>query len=1177
MELVRAWVDRGCAAARAAGPPDTLRRLLSLGATVANLRGDGGDNLYSSELRRLEQDGRRPRRRPAEGARRPPGVRARRQLRNLRPGRLPLHRGVGGGGQPLRDPAHLGRRRPAGARPVPRLAEPRRSRAPSSSPCGPGCASPTARRPTPRRWSPALERIGRRRPILPPALCAVRGIEALRQGDATARRPQDRRRATTAATKPCVSSSPRSCRSSRRCSPTCAPRSPASGGRRPAAAAPGASCRGPDRHRPVPLPRAARRPPHPRAQPAVARPSALRRPARVPLLPPSRARSPRPSKARRWRSPTTWRPRISTSWCARPAGTPRWSRPPNATSTGPSSASRARSAAIPPCAAPCSGCCGRPTWCGAPSAASRCRPPAWCRPACSATTPAGAPSSSTWTRRRRCSPRRGSRPRSCSRWRSIRCSATASPPSCQALREEWAPLGVELEVVIDSYPGLRRHLGPSLSRPPELDLMIGRWAAAYDDPDNFTYNLFHSRTGLLRGFFRRRRPTPCSRRRAARPGRPPAPPSTSASRIWWPRKARSCRFSTRSTTGWRSRSGAASTLRNTPPYLGYAEIGRGAAAACGRPPAVAPAGRRDPRADSAAAALARAGLTNLVSHHEVVSAIFETLTRLDEQARIRPWLAESVEAQQGGRAFRFRLRRGLRFHDGRRLTSRDVRYSFERLLQTPSNELHFLLLPIQGARALAEGETASLQGFRILSPRDFLIELHRPLAFFRPSSPIPAPPSCPKTPAPSPAAGATGCAAAVLFRVAALRAGPAARPRAQSRPTGGPASPRPTAWFSTSSPRRPRFSKPFQARPPLARRRPPAAGRREPAALARVPRRLPGIAQPLDLLPGRQRAQRAAGRPRPPHRAFRGARGGRADPRPARPAGDPRPRHRAARPRRLRSAARPAAAAGGRPRRPRRPARAAPAARHPPGFRRPLRRLPRSPEWPSSRSWASTSSGSKATSPSCRGSAAPAAPTWCCRAGWRSIPDTDCFLLGLLDSREGVIAGMCASPEIDRLIEKGRLEADPGARATPSTAGSRSWSAHDHLLLPLFHAQTYRFAQPGVRGLKLGITVPEVRYEELYVDGGSTRRGPQGAARRARRHDADPGGRRRRRAGRRGGRGARRPVLRGRPGGRRRHARPSWPRSTSTTWWCSTGPCRTAPAGSSCSAAGGKPASRPRC
>ncbi len=34
-----------------------------------------------------------------------------------------------------------------------------------------------------------------------------------------------------------------------------------------------------------------------------------------------------------------------------------------------------------------------------------------------------------------------------------------------------------------------------------MDVLIGRWMADYDDPDDFTFSLFNSGSGLFRGFF----------------------------------------------------------------------------------------------------------------------------------------------------------------------------------------------------------------------------------------------------------------------------------------------------------------------------------------------------------------------------------------------------------------------------------------------------------------------------------------------------------------------------------------------------------------------------------------------------------------------------------------------------------------------------------------------------
>ena len=53
----------------------------------------------------------------------------------------------------------------------------------------------------------------------------------------------------------------------------------------------------------------------------------------------------------------------------------------------------------------------------------------------------------------------------------------------------------------------------------------------------------------------------------------------------------------------------------------------------------------------------------------------------------------SSSPENDGTRFRFRLRPGVRFHDGRRLTARDVRYSFERLLADAQSDSRWLLSP----------------------------------------------------------------------------------------------------------------------------------------------------------------------------------------------------------------------------------------------------------------------------------------------------------------------------------------------------------------------------------------------------------------------------------------------------------------------------------------------------
>ncbi|MBI4458496.1 MAG: ABC transporter substrate-binding protein, partial [Acidobacteria bacterium] len=61
------------------------------------------------------------------------------------------------------------------------------------------------------------------------------------------------------------------------------------------------------------------------------------------------------------------------------------------------------------------------------------------------------------------------------------------------------------------------------------------------------------------------------------------------------------------------------------------------------------------------------------------SLIFDSLLRRDRASALRPWLAERWEMPDP-LTYVFHLRRDVRFHDGKPLTARDVRYTFASLL-----------------------------------------------------------------------------------------------------------------------------------------------------------------------------------------------------------------------------------------------------------------------------------------------------------------------------------------------------------------------------------------------------------------------------------------------------------------------------------------------------------------
>lgn len=71
------------------------------------------------------------------------------------------------------------------------------------------------------------------------------------------------------------------------------------------------------------------------------------------------------------------------------------------------------------------------------------------------------------------------------------------------------------------------------------------------------------------------------------------------------------------------------------------------------------------------------------SSRELQELVYEGLVSVDPRMRVVPALAESWEASDG-RVYTFRLRRNAKFHNGRTVTSQDVKYSFERIVAVRS-------------------------------------------------------------------------------------------------------------------------------------------------------------------------------------------------------------------------------------------------------------------------------------------------------------------------------------------------------------------------------------------------------------------------------------------------------------------------------------------------------------
>src|ERR671924_2266735 len=60
----------------------------------------------------------------------------------------------------------------------------------------------------------------------------------------------------------------------------------------------------------------------------------------------------------------------------------------------------------------------------------------------------------------------------------------------------------------------------------------------------------------------------------------------------------------------------------------------------------------------------------------VLKPMFENLLTRDAKGELAPLLAERWQVLDGGKTWRFQLRKGIRFHNGTELTAEDVRFTF---------------------------------------------------------------------------------------------------------------------------------------------------------------------------------------------------------------------------------------------------------------------------------------------------------------------------------------------------------------------------------------------------------------------------------------------------------------------------------------------------------------------
>lgn len=111
--------------------------------------------------------------------------------------------------------------------------------------------------------------------------------------------------------------------------------------------------------------------------------------------------------------------------------------------------------------------------------------------------------------------------------------------------------------------------------------------------------------------------------------------------------------------------------------------------------------------------------------------IYEGLVGWDAENKLVPVLAESWTLDPKGTTYTFRLKDAA-FHNGRKVTADDVKFSFERALEPKRNSptAANYLSDIVGAADVASGKAKELAGVTVLDPQTVAIRIEAPRAYF---------------------------------------------------------------------------------------------------------------------------------------------------------------------------------------------------------------------------------------------------------------------------------------------------------------------------------------------------------------------------------------------------------------------------------------------------------------
>jgi len=115
----------------------------------------------------------------------------------------------------------------------------------------------------------------------------------------------------------------------------------------------------------------------------------------------------------------------------------------------------------------------------------------------------------------------------------------------------------------------------------------------------------------------------------------------------------------------------------------------------------------------------------------IAAKLYNGLISFDEDLSPIPDIARSWSVSPDGRTYYFKLKKNVRFCNGREVTASDFKYSFERVLDPHTNSPRtWVLSRIKGAGEFMVAEADHVAGIRVVNPLELEIILDDPFAPF---------------------------------------------------------------------------------------------------------------------------------------------------------------------------------------------------------------------------------------------------------------------------------------------------------------------------------------------------------------------------------------------------------------------------------------------------------------